>query len=203
MKQRIIYLILSLAMVLAIASTAKTAHPIKMRAPIHTATTPPEASITQTTSEAPRNVQEFTPINIPLDAETQQYAYEQSKANGIPVDLTISVIWQESGYRPNLISKTEDYGLMQVNECNLLKVQQELGITNIFDPKQNIKAGTYILGACIRDYPTINQALMVYKEGSTGAPRLWKRGITSIKYTREIDAKRDQINKMIEEVMKE
>ncbi len=83
--------------------------------------------------------------NIPLSQELQEYTQELCLEMGVHYPLVLSIMAQESYYTAEAISTTEDYGLMQINLCNHAWLEEELGITDWLDSKQNILAGIYIL----------------------------------------------------------
>lgn len=104
----------------------------------------------QTANEIPKEDKEWL-RNIPLSEELQEYTWNLANEYGLSYDLVIAVMKQESNFNPNLISKTKDYGLTQVNKVNHNRLKQELKITDFLDPKQNIQAGVFILNEC-RNY---------------------------------------------------
>lgn len=76
----------------------------------------------------------------PLDAELQQYIYDTAIEYGIPVDMMFTIPKYESGYRINAISKTNDYGLYQINICNHKGYAKKCGTENKpLDPYINTK----------------------------------------------------------------
>ncbi|WP_088066553.1 lytic transglycosylase domain-containing protein [Gottfriedia luciferensis] len=86
-------------------------------------------------------------------------------ANKYDVDpkLIRSIIKHESGFNPNAVSSVGAKGLMQIMPSNF----ESYGITNPFDPKQNIEAGTRMIKANLRKYNgNIELALAAYNAGS-------------------------------------
>jgi soluble lytic murein transglycosylase-like protein len=98
----------------------------------------------------------------------------------------MGLIKTESEFNPNVISETNDYGLMQINKINHKWLSEELGITDFLDPYQNVRAGIYILKDLFDEYEDTSKVLMAYNMGETGAKRLWVRGIYESKYSKEI-----------------
>ena len=113
----------------------------------------------------------------------------------VPEDLVIALIGVESRYNPKCISRTNDYGLMQINICHKESLKRDLQVTDLLDSKQNIKAGVHMLSWIVNKYSNINQALMVYNSGESGAQKLWKQGIYSTDYSRKVIAQLDEIKK--------
>lgn len=133
--------------------------------------------------------------DVPLSAEIQDAIFTECKVKNVPEDLVIALIGVESHYNPKCISKTNDYGLMQINICHKESLRRDLQVTDLLDSKQNIKAGVHMLSWIVNKYSNINQALMVYNSGESGAQKLWKRGIYSTGYSRKVVAQLDEIKK--------
>ena len=89
----------------------------------------------------------------------------------------------ESNFVDTVVSPTDDYGLMQINKINHKWLAEELGIYNILDPYENIKAGVYMLSNYILKYDDIAAALMCYNMGEPGATDCFERGIRSTSYS--------------------
>jgi soluble lytic murein transglycosylase-like protein len=85
--------------------------------------------------------------NIPLSPFLQDYIINISEQYELSPELVFAVIKQESNFDIIAVSKTNDYGLMQINKRYAKSFADELGITdfNILDPFQNLQVGIYIL----------------------------------------------------------
>ena len=138
---------------------------------------------------------EPTYYDIPLSKELQLYTYTRCVDYGIPehYELVLAMMWQESNYTPDLISATDDYGIMQINACNHEWLSDLLGTTNFLDVCQNIDAGTYIISKMLLKYGDEHKALMAYNMGENGAALNWDAGIYTSSYSRGIIAKREAI----------
>lgn len=130
---------------------------------------------------------DFKPLNVPLDEDLQEYIYYLSSSYDIDFSLVMAIIYAESNFKTDTISKTHDYGLMQINKCNHKWLSETLGITDFLDPKQNINAGVYVLSRLFEanGNDTV-KVLMSYNMGETGAKRCWNKDIYSTAYTRKI-----------------
>jgi soluble lytic murein transglycosylase-like protein len=81
---------------------------------------------------------------------------------------------------------THDSGLMQINSCNHEWLRDELGITDFYEPTQNIKAGVYILSLLTEKYDNMHRVLMSYNMGEKRTRELWQDGIYSSRYSRKV-----------------
>ena len=138
---------------------------------------------------------EPTYYDIPLSKDLQLYTYNRCIEYGIPehYELVLAMMWQESNYTPDIISATDDYGIMQINACNHEWLSDLLGTTNLLDVYQNIDAGTYIISKMLLKYGDEHKALMAYNMGENGAALNWDAGIYTSSYSRGIIAKREAI----------
>lgn len=124
--------------------------------------------------------------NVPLDESLQRHTYNLCVDYEIEeyYPLILAVMWRESGFVPTIISKTNDYGLMQINKVNHKWLSEKLGITDFLDEKQNIHAGVFMLSLYLHKYEDIDKALMAYNMGENGAKKRWATGIYTTNYTR-------------------
>lgn len=138
---------------------------------------------------------EPTYYDIPLSKDLQLYTYNRCVEYGIPehYELILAMMWQESNYTPDIISATDDYGIMQINACNHEWLSDLLGTTNFLDVYQNIDAGTYIISKMLLKYGDEHKALMAYNMGENGASLNWDAGIYTSSYSRGIISKREAI----------
>lgn len=116
-----------------------------------------------------------------LDEDLIDYTVATSKEFGVDPKLVMAVMETESNFKPDAISSTGDYGLMQINEINHSWLSKDLGVTDFLDPKQSILSGIYML-ANIQEEDT-HKKLMIYSHGSRGAERQWNKGIYQSRYS--------------------
>ncbi len=110
-----------------------------------------DSSIEHTKNPTPTS---RTEINNLID----KYATE----TGLDVDFVKAVINQESGFNPNATSKCGAMGLMQL----MPSTAKGLGVTNAYDPEQNIQGGTkYLKGLMDRFDNNKSLALAAYNAG--------------------------------------
>lgn len=137
--------------------------------------------------------------DIPLSPELQEYTFRLCEENGLDYEMVLALMDQESDYREDIISKTNDYGIMQINEVNHEWLKEELGIDDFLEAKQNIRAGIRILAELTAKYEDPHLVLMAYNCGESGAKRLWKQGKTTSEYSRSIMARAEELRKEAEQ----
>lgn len=128
----------------------------------------------------------FSPIECKLPEELQEYTFYLSQAYYIDFEFVMAVMFAESSFRADVVSGTNDHGLMQINECNHAKLQDKLGITDFTDPYQNIHGGIYLLRGLFEKYEDPALVCMAYNLGEYGASVLWDKGIYETSYSRNV-----------------
>lgn len=138
----------------------------------------------------------FILYDVPLDAELQKYTYDICTENNVDYKMVLAMMGQESSYQEDAISKTKDYGILQINQINHKWLEDKLGIENFLDAKQNILAGVYMLADLTEKYADIDKVLMAYNCGESGAQKLWEEGIYSTEYSRKIHQLMDEMTEV-------
>ena len=116
----------------------------------------------------------------PLEAGTRPFADiidAAARRHRVDPSLVHAVIAVESGYRANAQSAAGAQGLMQLMPAT----QRQLGVSDAFDPKQNVDAGVAYLQRLTDEFGTV-LALAAYNAGP-GAVRRYN-GIPPYKETR-------------------
>ncbi len=99
--------------------------------------------------------------------------------HGIDPKVIEAVIQVESGYDYMAVSPANAKGLMQLMD----PTAREMGVTNVFDPEQNIMGGTGYLSKLIDRYNgNLTYALAAYNAGPTRVDRY--KGVPPFKETR-------------------
>ncbi|HKV23942.1 MAG TPA: lytic transglycosylase domain-containing protein [Candidatus Acidoferrum sp.] len=87
---------------------------------------------------------------------------EAASRYNVDADLITSVIAAESNFDPNAVSRRNARGLMQL----LPETAARFGVQNIFDPKENVDAGTHYLRDLLQRYNNdLALALAAYNAG--------------------------------------
>lgn len=137
-----------------------------------------------------------TRIDCPLSDEIQQMILERCEELNLDFAFTMAVIYTESSFRPNADSGSS-VGLMQINRVNHKWLSKELGLTNFFDPEENVKAGTYMLWQLFEKYDDSAKVLMAYNMGEAGARKLWNKGVYTTKYVEKVFARQELYHEQI------
>lgn len=108
-------------------------------------------------------------LRYDLPEEYQDYLWELCKEYNVTdyYELFIAQMYHESTFRESIISKTNDYGLMQINQCNHSWLSEELGNGDFLDPYNNMEAGVLIMSGFLQKYSDVHKALVCYNKGES------------------------------------
>lgn len=101
-----------------------------------------------------------------------QYIKEAAKEYDVPENLIKAVIQCESSFNANAVSKSGAVGLMQLMPATA----KSLGVTNSYDPRQNIMGGTKYLSSLVKNFD--GDLLLAMSGYNMGGNRVKKLGIT-------------------------
>ena len=130
--------------------------------------------------------------DIPLSHELQDAADSACEEYNVPPEVLYAVMETESGYQVDA-QNGQCIGLMQIHTINLPYLQEQIGVTDLSDPAQNIQAGAYLLGRYLQKY-NLSDSLMAYNLGEGGAKAQWAQGIHETAYTRKVQSSIDKDN---------
>src|SRR6516165_5614020 len=112
----------------------------------------------------------FVPApKMPLEkAPYGELIRKASEKYGVDADLVYSVVAAESNFNARAVSRRNAKGLMQL----LPDTAQRLGVKDIFDPAQNLEAGTRYLRDLLKLYQgDLALALAAYNAGPSAVER--------------------------------
>lgn len=139
-------------------------------------------ALMETEEEAPS----YQSDAVPLNHDTQAQVLGWCEEYGVPYSVALAVIEAESSFRPDA-ENGSCYGYMQINSINKSWLFQEIGLTNLEDPLQNLHSGIYMLGDLYGKYGDWHKVLVCYNCGETGAyNHYFSQGLTSSGYSRHV-----------------
>ena len=104
--------------------------------------------------------------------------HQAASRHNVDAALVKAVIHTESYFNPHATSHKGASGLMQL----MPKTAEELGVTDLYNPRQNINGGTKYLSRLMKRYGnSLSLALAAYNAGETAVSRY--RGIPPYKET--------------------
>ena len=111
--------------------------------------------------------------DIKLPKELQLYAYQCCEYFNLDYKLFISLMYVESGYDIDAGKDSQYVGLVQMSVDNIGYIEKELGIDiDIYNPYDNILAGTYWLSRYAAKYPDdVCMQLQCYNMGEANAKK--------------------------------
>jgi len=129
----------------------------------------------------------FEPIEVPLSDKTPFEKIIRSAAlrYGLDADLIHCVIAVESNFNPKALSPKKASGLMQL----LPQTAALYGVKNIFDPEENVNAGTRYLKELLEKYHDLTLALAAYNAGPERVDQYGRRippYLETMKYVQRI-----------------
>ena len=107
-------------------------------------------------------------VAAPAGGDLRDLAAAVARRHGLDPDLVMAVVSVESGFRPQAVSPKGAQGLMQL----MPKTASSLGVTDAFDPAQNLDGGTRHLGQLLTLYGgDLTRALAAYNAGEGAVHR--------------------------------
>jgi transglycosylase-like protein with SLT domain len=129
----------------------------------------------------------FEPIEEPLSDKTpfEKLIRAAAKRYDMDADLIHCVVAVESNFNPKAVSPKKASGLMQL----LPQTAAQYGVKNIFDPEENINAGTHYLKELLAKYRDLTLALAAYNAGPVRVDQYGRRVppyLETMKYVQRI-----------------
>lgn len=108
--------------------------------------------------------------DVPLDEGLQDHIFALCDASGIDPVIIFAMIRVESMFKPDVIGDGGNaFGLMQIQPRWHQERMDDLGVTDLLDPYQNISVGFDFLLELYEHYDSIDIALAVYNGGPRAA----------------------------------
>lgn len=127
----------------------------------------------------------------------QVYLWCECKEYGVDYYTVLAIIERESGYHWDKVGDNgNSKGYMQIYEKWHTERMEAEGVTDLFNPYQNIRVGLNCLREIQDKYLASsgeNCVLMVYNMGESTAKKLWAKDIYSSAYSREVIARAQEL----------
>lgn len=110
--------------------------------------------------------------------EVAAIAEELGQEYGICSELIQAICWRESRFKEDAVGGT-CIGIMQINERWHRDRMKRLGVTDLYDTKQNMLVGADYLAELFERYEDVVYVLDAYNGGSEYAERNCKDGVVT------------------------
>lgn len=121
-----------------------------------------------------------TYYSVPLDEDLQDHIFALCESRGIDPAIVIAMIGKESTYNKDAVGDSgNSQGLMQIQPRFHMARIEKLGVTNLFDPYQNVEVGIDLLDELYSKGKSIEWTLMAYNGGASYANEKMALGIVS------------------------
>ena len=145
----------------------------------------PEAEPVDITEQAPL-------YDVPLSADLQEHIRQLCDDYGVDMPLVLAIIGQESNYRSDAVGDNgNSLGLMQIQPRWHQARMDDLGVTDLLDPYQNVTVGIDLLAELIETGGT-RWAIMAYNAGAETADYYITIG-TITDYAAEVERLKEEI----------
>lgn len=129
----------------------------------------------------------FDPVSEPLTDKTpfEKIIRAAAERYGLDADLIHCVVAVESNFNAKAVSPKRASGLMQL----LPQTAAHYGVKNIFDPEENVNAGTRYLKELLAKYHDLTLALAAYNAGPERVDQYGRRVppyLETMKYVQRI-----------------
>lgn len=137
----------------------------------------------------------FVPYDVPLDEQLQKYTVEVAEYYGVPPELVFAIMTYEGAFDTNATADGGmSKGLMGIKEDACAAEMEMLGVTDLYNPYQNVTVGIVVLSDKLDSYDTVEEALMSYHAGAGKAEEIWfSKGIYSTEYSRKVAAEAERL----------
>ena len=130
--------------------------------------------------------------DVPLDDKLQDHIFAMCDIYSIDPALVLAVIENESNYRDWVVGDNgRSFGLMQIQPRWHWDRMDELGVTDLLDPYQNIIVGIDYLYDLFQQCEDVEWVLMAYNGGPSYANNMVNRGVVSAYATDVLEGARE------------
>lgn len=145
-----------------------------------------EESVEESIEEPPTYERVEVYYDVPMSKDLQKHIIMLCREYSIEPAIVFAMIDLESDFDPKEVGDGGDSrGLMQVQSKWHQKRMDKLGVTDLFDPYQNVKVGIDYLGEMNKKGKSIEWVLMAYNGGPRYANRKTKEGVVT-KYAERV-----------------
>lgn len=144
--------------------------------------------------------QEFKDTGGCMPEAVRVYLHTLCKEKHISYPLMLALIEAESGYQwDNSSPDGSCKGYCMISDKWHQERMQRLGVTDIYNPYQNIAVSVDYLIELFEKYGEVHEVLMCYNCGESRAKEMWQDGIESTSYSRKIVEREAELSSEIYE----
>ena len=143
-------------------------------------------ALQKTNQEVEENYEKMLQMVLELETYTESLDIIFRKAGeyDVPPEVVLAIMKLESNYDVNAISKTNDYGIMQINEYHLRNFDDKM---EALDLSKNIECGVSLLSSLQQESRDMHYILNSYNMGPVGYQNYIARtGEVSRNYSRKV-----------------
>jgi hypothetical protein len=136
--------------------------------PDRTESSPPKTGVAETpavAADVPMPIKRPSPIKDRVVARSRHEictsVAESAHSNDLPLPFFIRLLFQESGFKPDVVSRAGAQGIAQF----MPETAATVGLNNPFDPTQAIAASARLLGDLVRRFGNLGLAAAAYNAG--------------------------------------
>ena len=107
-------------------------------------------------------------VNVPPEIEA--LCIEIGKVNGICPELLTAICWKESRFQPEVVNAAGTcHGIAQIHRGSHRARMERLGVTDLYDPKENLQVCADYLAELFEKYEDPETVLEYYNGDTTAA----------------------------------
>lgn len=133
-------------------------------------------------------------FDVPLDEHLQEHIFIVCENYDIDPAIVLAMIERESRFRTDVIGDNgNSFGLMQIQPKWHKDRMNELGVTDLMDPYQNVIVGIDYIAELFGRSEDVTWVLMAYNGGPSYANKWYGQGVVST-YAKEVIARAEELN---------